>query len=245
MNGNSHILVANLALALLPEKERHILYPRWGGIEAGATLSDHFRMMWEIESPEVPKRQLIHRCYVDSDDKKNHGCVTHAYSYSDGSLSFIEDYKKGELEDAYTEESFLENLGMFFGVISHHIADLCTPVHVGHKIDFKSLGFTTLKKLHAKVERDISRLEKKVPLNLAEPVVVNLSKEYFWEIVRETYKRFFLRLEAVYGQSKPQMIEDMVSEVLSNAVNYTADVWHTILVNARMLDRGWSMQPLL
>lgn len=69
MNGNTHTYVANLALALLPEKERHILYPRWGGIEAGATLSDHFRMMWEIEEPGSPGKQLIHRCYVDSNVK--------------------------------------------------------------------------------------------------------------------------------------------------------------------------------
>ena len=49
MNGDAHVLVANLALAFIDEAQRHILYPRWGGIESGATLSDHFRIMWEIE----------------------------------------------------------------------------------------------------------------------------------------------------------------------------------------------------
>lgn len=245
MNGNTHVLVANLALALLPEKERHILYPRWGGIEAGATLSDHFRMMWEIESPEIPKRQLIHRCYVDSDDKKNHGCVTHAFSYSDGSLSFIEDFKKGELKGAYTEDSFLENLGMFLGVTSHHIADLCTPVHVGHKIDFQSLGFAKLNKLHAKVERDISRLEEKAPLKFTEPALIELSKEYFWGIASETYEMAFLKLGMIYSRNDDDMKVEMVSDAISGAVNHTANVWHTVLVKTGMLDRGWSMQPLL
>ena len=51
MRGDSHCFVANLALACLTEKERHILYPRWGGIEAGATLSDHFRIMWASIEP--------------------------------------------------------------------------------------------------------------------------------------------------------------------------------------------------
>jgi len=245
MNGETHVYIANLALAVLSEKERHILYPRWGGIESGATMSDYFRMMWEIESPENPKRQLIHRCYVDSDDKKNHGGVTHAFSYSDGSLSFIEDFKKGELEGAYDESSFLENLGMFLGVISHHIADLCTPVHVGHKIDYKSCGFKKLSQLHAKVERDISRLEKKVPLYLAKPTAVDISTEYFWEIAKDTYKDFFLNLEKVYCLKDEQMIADMVSKAISNAVNRTACVWHTILLKTGMMDRDWSMQPLL
>jgi hypothetical protein len=49
MIGDNHILVANLALVSLPTKERYILFPRWGGLEAGATLSDHFRIMWETE----------------------------------------------------------------------------------------------------------------------------------------------------------------------------------------------------
>jgi hypothetical protein len=49
MIGDNHILVANLALVSLPAKERYILFPRWGGLEAGATLSDHFRIMWETE----------------------------------------------------------------------------------------------------------------------------------------------------------------------------------------------------
>ena len=47
MDGSSHRLVANLALACLNGEERGILYPRWRGIESGATLSDDFRIMWE------------------------------------------------------------------------------------------------------------------------------------------------------------------------------------------------------
>jgi len=31
MNGDSHVMVTNLALALLEEDERHILYPRGRG----------------------------------------------------------------------------------------------------------------------------------------------------------------------------------------------------------------------
>ncbi len=45
MDGRSHRLVANTALACLETPERHILMPRWGGIETGATLSDEFRVL--------------------------------------------------------------------------------------------------------------------------------------------------------------------------------------------------------
>ena len=58
MLGKTHQLVANLSLACLSQKERHIMYPRWGGIESGATLSDEFRIMWEIEEVGSDKKQL-------------------------------------------------------------------------------------------------------------------------------------------------------------------------------------------
>ena len=68
MNGKCHRLVANVALSRLVMEERHILMPRWGGIETGSTLSDDFRVMWEIIEPGRDEKQLIHRCYIDSDD---------------------------------------------------------------------------------------------------------------------------------------------------------------------------------
>ena len=64
MNGDSHCLVANFSMACLSPDERHILYPRWGGIEAGATLSDQFRIMWEPIEPGSKDRQLVHRCFA-------------------------------------------------------------------------------------------------------------------------------------------------------------------------------------
>ena len=88
MLGKTHILVANISLACLNQKERHILYPRWGAIEAGATLSDELKIMWEPEAAGFP-RQLVHRCYVDSTDIKNHGCVTRAWDHAEGSISFM------------------------------------------------------------------------------------------------------------------------------------------------------------
>lgn len=94
MLGKTHQLVANLSLACLSQKERHIMYPRWGGIESGATLSDEFRIMWEIEEVGSDKKQLVHRCYVDSKDPKNHGCITRSLNHAEACIGFIESYSK-------------------------------------------------------------------------------------------------------------------------------------------------------
>lgn len=118
MNGTSHQFVAHLALACLDIRERHILYPRWGGIESGSTLSDEFRLMWESESIENITKQLVHRYFVDSKNPKDHGGVSRAWDHASGSVSFIEDYIKDP--NSYgTEVEFLENLGMYLGITSH------------------------------------------------------------------------------------------------------------------------------
>jgi len=151
MNGPSHTFVAMLAMACLGDDERRILYPRWSGIEAGATLSDEFRIMWEVREAGSKNRELVHRCFVDSTDTKDHGCVTRALHHAEGSVSFIRSYLSGELKDAYNEEQFLEDLGMFMGVAGHHVADLCTPVHVGHRMDYEKVGAKSRAAFHRKV----------------------------------------------------------------------------------------------
>ena len=245
MLGNSHYFVAMLSMACLNEKERRILYPRWGGIESGATLSDEFRIMWEPDTPDSKTRSLVHRYYVDSDDPKDHGCVIRALDHSAGSIDFINSYYRGELEGVYNEIEFLENLGMFLGVASHHISDLCTPPHVGHKIDFEKIGFKTLKALHSKVEKDIDRYYSSATIKLSTPKKVKLSKRYFKNIAEDTYSKSFLNLDSVYkNNDQPKRIE-MVSSVISNAVKHTTDVWHTILMETNMAEKDWSYQPLL
>jgi hypothetical protein len=101
VDGYSHELVALVALASLDEGERDLLSARWAGIGSGATLSDRFRVMWEIVEAGDSKRHLIHRCFVDSDDPKDHGCVTQAYDYASGCVGFVEQYMAGKLGEAY------------------------------------------------------------------------------------------------------------------------------------------------
>ena len=244
MTGKTHKFVANLALASLDEKKRYILYPRWGGIESGAVLSDEFRIMWEPEDVKSNNKQLVHRCYVDSKDPKDHGCVTRTLDHALGSISFIKDYLDGEL-DSYTEDEFLENLGMFLGIISHHICDLCTPIHVGHHIDFKAIGFKSLSSFHKKVERHIERFSREATINLSRPKKVRLTKNHFWNIALSTYNEHFCSLDTIYRNPKDDRLLEMTSNVISKALKHTQNVWHTILDQTRMVDRQWSLQPLL
>lgn len=245
MLGKSHILVANLSLACLKQKERYILYPRWGGIDSGSTLSDEFRIMWEIEDVGSENKQLVHRCYVDSHDSKDHGCITRVLNHADGCISFINDYLEDENGNGYTEDEFLENLGMFLGITSHHIADLCTPVHVGHKIDYKGLGYTSLSKFHNKVERDIFRFQNQASIKFSKLKLVEFSENYFWDIAKDTYQNIFLKLDEIYKSKDEQQIADISSKVLSNAVRHTTNVWYSILKKTKMTSKKWSMQPLI
>ncbi len=245
MNGTSHQLIANHALACLDMKKRHILYPRWGGIESGATLSDEFRILWEFEDLGSIKRQLVHRYYIDSNDSKDHGCVTRVWNHTDGSLSFIKDYLNGDISKEYTEDEFLENLGMFLGIICHHISDLCTPVHVGYKMNYLRAGSKSRTHFHNNVERDIARFSNQASILLCKPRKISITRRYFHNIAEDTYKHLFLNLENIYATGSLDEKIEMTSRIISSSIRHTANVWHSILAEAGMLDRKWSMQPLL
>lgn len=245
MLGTTHKLIANLALACLDVEERHILYPRWGGIESGATLSDDFKIMWEPEEPKSKKKQLVHRCYINSNDPKDHGCVVRALDHSLGSISFIEDYQNGKL-DGYKEDEFLENLGMFLGISCHHIADLCTPVHTGQVADPNEYGYKTTSRLHSRFERDIVKFIPSASLNLKKPKKININKNYFWNIAQYTYGMHFTKLKDIYPLKQDEdILVDMISDIIGKSVYHTVCVWHTVLKTTGMTDRKWSMQPLL
>ena len=129
----------------------------------------------------------------------------------------------GDIE-SYTEEEFLENLGMFLGVVSHHIGDLCTPIHVEHKIDFKKMGFESLSKLHKKIEQDIEQMALQANVRLTKSKPIRISKNYFWDIPMETYEKHFILLEALYLKPEEKKLLEMVSEVASSGVKYTWNV---------------------
>jgi hypothetical protein len=246
MNGYCHELVALIALANLEPAHRQILSARWRGIEAGSTMSDYFRVMWDIVAPTGNEKHLIHRCFVDSDNPKDHGCAIHAYDYATGCSGFIEQYMAGELDDAYTtEESFLENLGMYLGIVSHHIADMCTPVHVGHKMDYRRAGSESARKFHSRFERQMGRLARQATVSLRKPARTPLTQDYFWEIAHSTYEDLFLPLEQIYADNDLEGLQEVTSEAISRSIRCTADVWHTVMADSEIRSRKWSQEPFI
>lgn len=201
--------------------------------------------MWEKIDPSRGEKQLVHRCFIDSEDPKNHGCVTRAHEHAIGCVGFIEQYMADELHDAYTEESFLENLGMFLGITSHHIADICTPVHVGHKMDYRRAGSPSASKFHARFERQMARLARGATVQLHKPVRVEMNRKYFWNIARSTYEDLFLRLEDIYAKNDQAGLQEVTSEAITRSIRYTADVWHTVMLDSGICNRKWSGRPLV
>lgn len=246
MNGHCHEMVALIALAAQDPRHRSVLTSRWSGIEAGSTMSDDFRVMWDIVEAGSKDKHLIHRCFVDSDSPKDHGGARHALDYATGCVGFIEEYMAGNLDDAYpTEENFLENLGMYLGIVSHHIADMCTPVHVGHRMNYPRAGSTSARKFHARFERQMGRLARKATVTLSRPRKVTLSQEYFWQIALSTYEDLFVGLEEIYANDNQNELQRVVSESISRSVSHTADVWHTVMVETDFSRHNWSHAPFV
>ena len=132
-----------------------------------------------------------------------------------------------------------------FLIACHHICDLCTPAHVGHKIDYKKAGYKSWSRFHNQIERDIGRFSRRIWLKMTRPKIVEISSEYFWNIAQETYDNTFVRLESLYPVKDQQQLIDMASVVISAGVKHTCDVWHTILHKTKMTTKKWSFQPLL
>ena len=241
MRRNSHLLIAMMAMSCLSTKERYILYPRWAGIDDGATFSDDFRIMWEADILNSNEKVLVHRCYVDSNLNKDHGCSHRTFMYADGAIDFIEKCSNDSVSTS--EEEFLETLGLYLGIICHHIGDLCTPLHVIKNVSTKEMKFKSRKSLHDRMERDFDKCSLEALVKLEKAEKVELSQEYFWEIAKYTHENYSTKLPEIY-QSKDS-IHQMVSDLLSKAIKHTRDVWHTVLHESKMTDRNWSFQTLV
>lgn len=244
MKGVTHRLVAGIAFACLDQRSQEILYPRWRAIQAGATLTDEVRAYWDPMG-DTDKKHLVHRCYVDSVNPKDHGAIEHLFNYSTGTTGFVDAYLGGDLDGAYDEITFLENFGMYLGIVSHHICDICTPVHVGHKLDYRELGYKSLSRFHQKVERDIARIVRPGPLMIPDPELVSLTKEHFWSIAETTYSKHFTILEDAYLDGDETAIVDMTQSIVARGLKHTVDVWSTIMVKSDIWEHEWTVEPLV
>lgn len=58
-------------------------------------------------------------------------------------------------------------------------------------------------------------------------------------------RQVLLFLSLFIVRNSEQDKTNLVSEVLSHAVRNTTNVWHTILRKSKMLEKQWTMHPLI
>ncbi len=230
MKSFAHLRVAALAAGVMPAGLRSVIQQLWDGIETGTTLTDEFLWFWDTDDHKGTISQiLMHRCYMDSDSPNDRGCPLQIVRYARGIPGFFEEYAAGGLHD-YEEESFMVNAGAYLGVVSHHVADLHTPVHVGCRLPMSTVGYKTRQGFHSRVEADLDYTARTVAsIKPYVPSSIVLSDEAFLAVAQRMYEEFYLKLPTVYGPPTSRDVRtQFFQDCVSCAAKVTADVWTTV-----------------
>lgn len=231
MRAAAHLRVVSLAVEVMPRPFAALLGRLREGIECGATLPDEFRSYWDVDGGPGRNRVLMHRCYVDSEERRDHGCPVQVRRYVEGAPRFFEDWAEGKLNGCYDVESFALNAGAFLGVLSHHVCDLWTPVHVGCSIPPSALGYKTRAGLHSRVEADLDRAARRVDTILPyAPSKLDLTVGALETVAQAVFDRYYLRLSGIYpAAGSPDVRAQFLEPCIRGAAQSTADAWLTVL----------------
>ncbi len=240
MKAQSHQKVVALAVESAPSRLRPLLDHMRDGIDLGASLTDEFRMYWDMDNSGKKTRVRMHRCYMDSSDPKDRGCAVQITRYVDGIPGFFDQWESGELEGAYDEEEFLVNAGAFLGVLSHHIADLHTPVHVGSSLPLSSVGYRKRAGLHSRVEADLDYAAATIDgISPYTPRPQEFNIDMLETTAQRIFDDYYLRLSDIYGPlASPPIRAAFFAGCIVDAAKLTADSWMTVFgrVDKKALD---------
>lgn len=234
MRGASHLAIVKLAASVMPTEYSGFLSRLQEGIKEGASLTDEFRWYWEMDDGNVGRRIRMHRCYMDSDDHRDHGCPVQIVRYATGIPGLLEGWVDGTLADLYDDdELFFLNAGSYFGIVSHHIADLCTPVHVGHAVHPTVFGYRSRAGLHSRVEADLDRAAASIDSLQPFTPQPNLPTVQTLEsVASKIYRDFYLRMASVYRPLQPAPVRAaFFSGCIVAAAKLTAEIWLGILTS--------------
>lgn len=164
MLGDTHQRVAAIALDWQPRWLQEILRPQWGWMQGGATLTDVARAYREPDDSLADGRtSLVHSYYIDSPDPTHRGAVSQIVRYAKGTGSFIQE--EGKLAKGRAErDRFHGQVALYFGILSHHIADLNTPVHVGRTLNAQLERKTHTGNFHTYYERELETYSREIEL---------------------------------------------------------------------------------
>lgn len=197
MIGKSHIKISHLMLLHLNPSISFILKRFIKTYESGVEVPDKY-LMWERDPAEPAEKgnqpkHLVHRYYIDADDtfQRKGRLIEQIWMYTDGIISFVQDGIK--ISEAYpTTENLIENWALHFGILTHFLGDLFTPLHIGignDKILKKLAGL----KYHSKIEQAFWRYHKtyELPEKFA-AMKCHLDSEQLLKIAKGTYNEYLL-----------------------------------------------------
>jgi hypothetical protein len=217
----------------MPEEQRPFISVIWEGIQAGAERPDDFLLDAE-PGDQQDAAQRMHRCYVDSSDPKDRACPIEIARYATSTVSLLESLARGELDETCGETELRLKCGSLLGVISHLVADLWTPVHLGRSLQPADLPYRHRKDFHSVVEADLDKAAADMggPLE-HRPRRVPLDSAHFGRLGSQLYRRLYLRLPVVYGKNR--WAEDTLrfaEACITGAACTTVDIWHTIAASS-------------
>ncbi len=233
--GNTHERIAAKALDYEPGWLQGILRPQWEWLQGGATLTDLARTYWEPDdSLDKGQSSLVHSYFIDKADPRRRGAIAQIIRYVKGTVSFIEEVGK-EAEGWESRDQFHGQVALYLGILSHHIADLNTPVHVGHALNSELERITSNKDFHKYYERELEKYSRQADLiSHREPNSVRLESATFETMARKTYEEVYLQLPSFYAnrEENENQIRELAHSCFVRAVEITADLWYTIAVLA-------------
>lgn len=234
MLGNTHERVAAKALDYEPGWLQDILRPQWDWLQGGSTLTDLARTYWEPDnSLGEGQSSLAHSYFIDSADPRRRGAISQIIRYIKGTISFIEEVSE-EPQGWELRDQFHGQVALHFGILSHHIADLNTPVHVGHTLNTELEDITSKSDFHNYYERELEKYSRQANVvSHREPTIVSIEDATFEAVALRTYD-IYCQLPKLYAnqEENESEIRALAQSCFVRAVEMTADMWYTIAVLA-------------
>ena len=231
MHYNTHIRVSEQAIRFTYPVLKAFLNKYWDCVEAGLDAPDRFNI-WGRD-PAIPTDQkaekvLVHRYYVDaSNEKTKGGLIPEILMYAEGIISYIKDTA---FENPYDDlKDHKEDWFFQFGILSHYIGNLCTPMHIGHS--YNSRLNDLIKNFHNRYERNLEKFTKnRLTPPLKRYTKIALTHFALENIAKRTFEKHYIKLYDLYSEIEKNrnLIKFHAEQVFDNAVLNIAKIWNAI-----------------
>ncbi len=236
MDGLTHIWVCVKAKALLPEGFQVFLQQEWDWLECAVTLPDsHLRYDTtnadELDT-EFKKRFPVHRYNCDAQVPHGYGLVGQAWRYFEGSISFIQDCRDGVTSNP---NYYYGQTAFYMGMLCHFIGDLCTPVHVGSRLDHQLVELFG-NYFHQRIEARLRRVSQNLEMKLMPSIQpIPIGRSFFESIARDFAYPIYQELPSLVANLV--VLDKQLARVLLRSVKDTATAWVSLLTAGKFQPR--------